>query len=92
MGICGHYSHMERWIFSNFRVDQVFQVAKEQRVGCSMIAWSWMGVNILFNWFAQQKYVFCFFVFSFCFLFLFFKPIFFSIGLHSNKMFFVFVF
>ena len=60
---------MERWIFFfNFKVDQVFQVAKEQRVGCSMIAWSWMGVNILFNWFAQQQYVF---------LFLFFKPIYF---------------
>ena len=34
-----------------------------------MIAWSWMGVNILFNWFAQQQYVFLFFfVFCFCLL------------------------
>ena len=42
----------EGWLFSILRI-KLFRNAKEQRVGCSMTAWSWSGVNILFNWFAQ---------------------------------------
>ena len=42
----------EGWLFSISRI-KLFRNAKEQRGGCSMTAWSWSGVNILFNWFAQ---------------------------------------
>ena len=55
MGIYGHFPcERGRLIIFNF-MDQVVQVAQEQRVGCSMTAWSWTGVNILFNWFAHHQ-------------------------------------
>ena len=55
MGIYGHFPcERGRLIIFNFK-DQVVQVAQEQRVGCSMTAWSWTGVNILFNWFAHHQ-------------------------------------